>query len=182
MAERHVLAALSAGSDQTAYAAARLIAQGWHGGTDHHITALSHGRPWTTDGLVEEIDQLISRNMPQATPDEKIAADVELREFRKWASGTWTNSYRSTHGHAFYRDHAGEEVCTVCNGRWEIEHSDPHYIREGRYRASNGDDPTPCPGREVFHGDNHESGHELDCPEGCDACTGITCNDLLCTG
>lgn len=37
-------------------------------------------------------------------------------------------------------------------------------------RAANGDDPTECPGDSREHGDPRESGHSLDCEDGCSRC------------
>jgi hypothetical protein len=150
MAEQHVLLALRSGSQDAGYAAARLVAQGWHGGSDHNITALSHRHEWSTDGLIEEIDQLLARNLPQGTPAEKKAADEELRALKEWARGTWINAFWSTFGHEQADDSNG---CMYCGGRWELVHDSPTDIRHGRYRNGAGEDPTECARISVTHGE-----------------------------
>jgi hypothetical protein len=175
MVAQHVLTALANDS----YPAARLVACELSEYTDgHQIKALATRQEWTTDGLVEDCDNAITgmSGFHHGAQDQ-----TALRALKTWAAGTWTNSYRGTSGHDFHQDHTGEEVCGWCSGRWEIAHSDPESIREGRYRTRDGDDPSPCPGIDLVHGDRHENGHELECDGECPHCR-HTCNCLVCTG
>jgi hypothetical protein len=162
MAERHVLAALSVGGKEAGYAAARLIAQGWEGGSDHNMTALATGAEWSSYRLIEEIDQLTGRNLPQSTPAEKRAADKELKALRAWAmKAPEPYVFWSTYGHRFM-DENGEGSCMSCGARFELFHDSKTDIDHGRYRNGAGDDPFDCPRHSVTHGEAECSNEQHD--------------------
>lgn len=151
------------------YLAARRLASAWHGGRDHNITGMSHGREWGTQGLLDELEALLGQNHPTGVRSEE--ARLELEALKAFAEAhTSIHAVQSGHGHQFVSEDGDTMGCLSCGGKWEQVHdhaSDPHH---GRYRTWNGDDPTECPGViDAEHGETRAQ----DAP---------FCNCLLCTG
>jgi hypothetical protein len=153
---------------------AKTIASWWHGGHDHNITALSHGREWNTEGISDEIDCLLSGDQ---TSGDDLA---QLKALRDWANDQMIVSVWSSDGHRF-TDSDGYESCLTCGAEYMISHDDPDDYHHGRYHTNNGDDPTACTGdTSMVHGGGYcESCHGDD--ESCPHCH-HDCNCVLCTG
>lgn len=152
---------------------ARTIASWWHGGSDHNITALSHGCEWSTAGILEEIGALM-RN-----PHHEDEGGT-LPLLRAWVDEQWITAVQTSHGHRFMGDD-GYESCLTCGGQWELAHDRADYPRHGRYRTWNGDDATECTyDTSMVHGEApcEECGGE---DESCEHCR-HDCNCMICTG
>lgn len=148
---------------------ARTIASWWHGGRDHNITALSHGLEWSAFGIVDELDSLIAVG-GTGTP--------ELTALRTWVTEQTITSVWSSHGHTFIGGD-GDEQCLTCGARYELVHAAADQLSSGRYRTSNGDDPSECSGdTSMVHGDGY---CECDAEDGCEHCR-HDCNCLVCRG
>ena len=96
----------------------------------------------------------------------------------------------SSYGHTFMTDDReydddgrtiGYQVsCLTCGAEYVLRPT-PDARNDGAYMASNGDDPRECThDTSMEHGDRHDTGHELDCPDGCEHCT-HDCNCVRCT-
>lgn len=174
--ERDVTADIVSGepiSDDTAVT----IASWWHGGNDHNITALSHGIEWHAGRLIDEIDDNQRRHL--ASGRWGTMPDASLTALRAWVIDHQViTSVWSAYGHQFTSSDEYES-CLSCGAEFELVHDDAEYTSHGRYRASNGDDPTECAGTSIVHGDPREQDHGLHCDDGCDECQ-HECNCMLC--
>jgi hypothetical protein len=154
------------------------IARNWHGGSDTNITGLSHGREWTRDGCLDEIDQNITRTRETlGYSDEANTAITELNALRKWVTEQTIVSVWSSYGHTFMTED-GYEKCLSCGATYELVFT-PSEWNDGRYRGASGAEPTECTGESLIHGMINESGHDLDCEDGCSLCQ-HDCNCLFC--
>lgn len=170
-----IQALISAVEDGDLKAAARLASH-WHGGHHREVTALSHGLEWRHVAIQNELEELLG--YAQATPQEKAEADAEITALLDFVKAHYPYVYDSNHGHRFLdRDDHGE--CLSCGGTWEHVHTSTDDPSRGRYRASNGDDASECPGDDVVHGDPHETGHSLECEGSCSRCQ-HDCNCTFC--
>ena len=91
----------------------------------------------------------------------------------------------SSYGHTFLSDGeddgAGGEYnsCLTCGATYILRET-PDAPNDGDYFASNGDAPRECShDTRMSHGDRHDTGHELDCPDGCEHCN-HDCNCVQC--
>jgi len=101
------------------------------------------------------------------------------------------NSVWSSYGHTFIGageyeyDNDGEIVgayhdCLTCGAHYVLR-ATPDGISDGEYMANNGDAPTYCTrDTSMQHGDPRETGHGLDCEDGCEHCT-HDCNCIVCS-
>lgn len=158
------------------YRAARVVSTHWHGGRDHNITGLSHGREWKSTGLIKEIEGNLDQRRRMTQNEEVLGNVLELEAFLDWAKQTWISSVDTAHGHHFVGGDDDEVSCLACGGNWEQVHNDTSSVHHGRYQTSNGDDPTECPDMSVPHGEA-----DCRCTGGCPACAFI-CNCITCRG
>jgi hypothetical protein len=137
------------------YRAAREIAREWHGGSDHNITGLSHGREWNSFGLVEEIEGNIATQSRLGDIEGKQNV-AELDALKTWAlRHTDITSVWSAHGHRF-TEHDGYSRCSLCGAEFELVHTSGSNVHVGRYRGLRGKDASECSGPEVSHEDNDD--------------------------
>jgi hypothetical protein len=163
----------------------RRVASEWHGGqfTAHYMFA-SSGHISST--LASEIESDIRKF--EADPD-RYATDgadpaemhAELLALLAYVSQPIVSVW-SSYGHRFMSDGDGYASCLTCGGEWELVHDDGADPTHGAYVASNGDAATQCSGDpSQQHGDPRETGHSLDCEDGCAHCR-HDCNCVRCSG
>lgn len=78
----------------------------------------------------------------------------------------------SAYGHTFL-----DESCLTCGAEYRL---DDFGDGSGAYVASDGSEPMQCTrDTSMEHGDPRETGHSLDCEDGCEHCR-HECNCLAC--
>jgi hypothetical protein len=139
-------AAARAGS----YPAARIIARGWHGGSNRHMTGLSHGREWSTERLIEEIEQELS-HLPKNQLAGTRMARAELEALLYWAKNCTTIvAVWSNYSHRFLAED-GYQNCLSCGAQFELVHDSKSDVSHGRLRGHLGEAPQECTGPDVSH-------------------------------
>lgn len=99
------------------------------------------------------------------------------------------NSVWSAYGHTFMSSGEVEEYngnvmgyyvdCLTCGAHYVLR-ATPDGTSDGAYMANNGDDPAQCShDTSMEHGDPRETGHGLDCEDGCEHCQ-HDCNCIRC--
>lgn len=94
----------------------------------------------------------------------------------------------SSYGHRFMSDGDGAdewgywtESCLTCGAMYQLRWARDG-ISEGEYLGYMGEEPMQCTGdTRMEHGDPRETGHGLDCEDGCEHCR-HDCNCHICCG
>jgi hypothetical protein len=138
---------VAAGNDQNA----RILAAGWHGGRNVALTALSHGREWTNQRLVWEIEQELDHVSGSGTEAREWRAELEA--LLAWARHhTEITVVDSAEGHRFIVEETYSR-CLNCGAEYELVHDQKSNVHHGRYRGYMAKDLMSCPGP----GQDHES-------------------------
>jgi hypothetical protein len=135
------------GHDQNA----RILAAAWHGGGNVALTGLSHGREWTNQRLVWEIEQELGHVSGTGTEAREWRAELEA--LLAWAQHhTEITVVDSAEGHRFIVEEWYSR-CLACGAEYELAHDQKNNVHHGRYRGYMARDPKPCTGPAVDHED-----------------------------
>lgn len=161
----------------------RRVASEWHSGQWSDLYAFSSSGHIASTLAWEVQKDLDKFNADPAryaeTNDQAPVMLAELEALLAYVSQPISVVW-SSYGHTFTDTSDGHASCLTCGAEYELVHDDGADPTHGAYQASNGDAPTQCSGdTQMHHGVPGETGHSLDCQDGCQHCQ-HDCNCVAC--